>query len=53
MSYDPSADEAEAQSGLEALLEGILRELKKIRLHLEKVTEEHITEENFDEEIDP
>lgn len=49
MSFDPDTNADERQVSTEDLLQQILAELKKIRVHLEHVTDEHVTEEEIDE----
>jgi len=49
MSFDPDGKSDEQQLSTEDLLYQILLELKKIRIHLEHVTDEQVTEEEIDE----
>ena len=48
MSFDPDAKTDEQQTSTEYLLEEILKELKKMNVHLEHVTDETVTEEDIE-----
>jgi len=49
MSFDPDGQAQERQLSTEDLLEKILKELQKMNVHLQQITEQEVTEEEIEE----